>query len=78
MDLRGLLEQEESEPEVNIVNEIVNRLRRDDTLLEPLRHQVIKEEKPVDWEQIQKVIVYVLITASFMGFGVMFAMWIAP
>jgi hypothetical protein len=62
---------------MNIVNEIITRLRRDDTLLEPLRHQVIKEEKPVDWEQIQKVIVYVLITASVLGFGVMVAMWIA-
>ena len=61
-----------------MIKQIINMLRRDDERLEPLRHQVIKEEKPVDWEQIQKVIVYVLITASFMGFGVMVAMWIAP
>jgi hypothetical protein len=61
-----------------MIKQIINMLRRDDQLLEPLRHQVIKEEKPVDWEQIQKVIVYVLITASFIGFGVMVAMWIAP
>ena len=78
MDLRGLLEPKEGKHEMNIVNEIITRLRRDDTLLEPLRHQVQQQERPVDWEQIQKVIVYVLITASFMGFGVMVAMWIAP
>lgn len=63
---------------MNIVNEIITRLRRDDQRLELLRREIEQQEKPVDWEQIQKVIVYVLITASFMGFGVMFAMWIAP
>jgi len=62
---------------MNIVNEIITRLRRDDTLLEPLRREIQQQEKPVDWEQIQKVIFYVLITASVMGFGVMVAMWIA-
>lgn len=63
---------------MNIVNEIITRLRRDDQRLELLRREIEQQEKPVDWEQIQKVIVYVLITASFMGFGVMVAMWIAP
>jgi hypothetical protein len=62
---------------MNIVNEIITRLRRDDQRLELLRREIEQKEKPVDWEQIQKVIVYVLITASVMGFGVMVAMWIA-
>jgi hypothetical protein len=62
---------------MNIVNEIITRLRRDDQRLELLRREIEQKEKPVDWEQIQKVIVYVLITASVMGFGVMLAMWIA-
>lgn len=63
---------------MNIVNEIITRLRRDDQRLELLRREIEQQERPVDWEQIQKVIVYVLIAASFMGFGVMVAMWIAP
>jgi hypothetical protein len=62
---------------MNIVNEIITRLRRDDQRLELLRRQVQQQEKPVDWEQIQKVIVYVLIIISVMGFGSMVAMWIA-
>jgi hypothetical protein len=62
---------------MNIVNEIITRLRRDDQRLELLRREIEQQEKPVDWEQIQKVIFYVLITASVMGFGVMVAMWIA-
>ena len=61
-----------------MINRFITWLRRDDQMLEPLRREIQQKEKPVDWEQIQKVIVYVLITASVMGFGVMFAMWIAP
>jgi Tfp pilus assembly protein PilO len=61
-----------------MINRLITWLRRDDDRLEPLRREIQQKEKPVDWEQIQKVIVYVLITASVMGFGVMFAMWIAP
>jgi hypothetical protein len=61
-----------------MIKQIINMLRRDDERLEPLRREVQQQDRPVDWEQIQKVIVYVLITASFMGFGVMVAMWIAP
>jgi len=60
-----------------MINRLITWLRRDDDRLEPLRREIQQKEKPVDWEQIQKVIVYVLITASVMGFGVMFAMWIA-
>ncbi len=63
---------------MNIVNEIVNRLRRDDQLLEPLRHQVIKEEKPVDWEKLQLYLVTVIVATAIVGLGVMFVMWIAP
>jgi len=61
-----------------MIKQIITWLRRDDERLEILRREIQQKEKPVDWEQIQKVIVYVLITASVMGFGVMFAMWIAP
>ena len=60
-----------------MINRFITWLRRDDQLLEPLRKQVEQQEKPVDWEQIQKWIVYVLIAAGVMGFGVMVAMWIS-
>ena len=60
-----------------MINRFITWLRRDDDRLEPLRKQVEQQEKPVDWEQIQKWIVYVLIAAGVMGFGVMVAMWIS-
>jgi len=61
-----------------MIKQIITWLRRDDERLEPLRQEIQQQEKPVDWEQIQKWIVYVLITAGVMGFGAMVAMWIAP
>lgn len=61
-----------------MINRIITWLRRDDQMLEPLRKQVEQQDKNMDWEQIQKWIVYVLITAGVMGFGAMVAMWIAP
>ena len=60
-----------------MINRLITWLRRDDERLEPLRREIQQKEKPVDWEQIQKWIVYVLITAGVMGFGVMVAMWIS-
>ena len=60
-----------------MIKQIITWLRRDDLRLEPLRREIQQKEKPVDWEQIQKWIVYVLIAAGVMGFGVMVAMWIS-
>lgn len=60
-----------------MINRIITWLRRNDEMLEPLRKQIEQQEKPVDWEQIQKWIVYILIIAGVMGFGVMVAMWIS-
>ena len=60
-----------------MIKQIITWLRRDDDRLEPLRREIQQKEKPVDWEQIQKWIVYVLIAAGVMGFGVMVAMWIS-
>jgi len=61
-----------------MIKQIITWLRRDDERLEILRREIQQKEKPMDWEHIQKWIVYVLIAAGVMGFGVMFAMWIAP
>ena len=60
-----------------MIKQIVTWLRRNDEMLEPLRKQIQQQEKPVDWEQLQKWIVYILIIAGIMGFGVMVAMWIS-
>lgn len=54
---------------MNIVNEIITRLRRDDTLLEPLRRQVEQQEKEMDWETLHRGIVYVLVIAALVGFA---------
>jgi hypothetical protein len=60
-----------------MINRFITWLRRDDERLEILRREIQQKEKHMDWEQIQKVIVYVLIAAGVMGFGVMVAMWIS-
>lgn len=54
---------------MNLVNEIINRLRRDDELLEPLRRQVQQQEKQVDWEKVQMLIVYILFAVAMVGFA---------
>jgi len=59
-----------------MIKQIITWLRRDDERLEILRREIQQKEKPMDWEHIQKWIVYVLIAAGVMGFGVMVAMWI--
>ena len=60
-----------------MINRFITWLRRDDERLEILRREIQQKEKPMDWEQIQKWIVYVLIAAGVIGFGVMVAMWIS-
>jgi hypothetical protein len=60
-----------------MIKQIITWLRRDDERLEILRREIQQKEKPMDWEQIQKWIVYVLIAAGVIGFGVMVAMWIS-
>lgn len=60
-----------------MINQIITWLRRDDERLELLRKQIEQQEGEMDWELLQKWIVYILVTAGFVGFGVMVAMWIS-
>jgi hypothetical protein len=60
-----------------MIEQIITWLRRDDERLEILRREVRQQEVEMDWELIQKWIVYILITAGTVGFGVMVAMWIS-
>ena len=60
-----------------MIKQIITWLRRDDERLEILRREIQQKEKHMEWEQIQKVIVYVLIGSATIGFGVMAAMWIS-
>ena len=59
-----------------MINRFITWLRRDDQLLEPLRKQIEQQEKQVDWENLQKAIIYLILGTATIGFGVMFAMWI--
>ena len=52
-----------------MIKQIITWLRRNDEMLEPLRKKVEQQDKNMDWEHIQKWIVYVLIAAGVMGFG---------
>lgn len=60
-----------------MINRIITWLRRDDQELEWLRREIQQQEKPMDWENLQKAIIYLILGTATIGFGVMFAMWIS-
>ena len=59
-----------------MINRFITWLRRDDERLDILRKQIEQQEKQVDWENLQKAIIYLILGTATVGFGVMFAMWI--
>lgn len=59
-----------------MINRFITWLRRDDQELEWLRRDVQQQEKQVDWENLQKAIIYLILGTATIGFGVMLAMWI--
>ena len=61
-----------------MINEFITWLRRDDQNLEWLRRDVQQKEKPMDWDELQRICLYVIYITIVMGFGVLLAMWIAP
>ena len=59
-----------------MINRFITWLRRDDQLLEPLRKQIEQQEKNMDWDDLQKICLYVIYMTIVMGTGLIFAFWI--
>ena len=60
-----------------MINRFITWLRRDDERLEILRREIEQKEKPVEWDDLQKICLYVIYIAIIMGVGVLVAMWIS-
>lgn len=59
-----------------MINRIITWLRRNDQMLEPLRREIQQKEKPMDWDQLQTICLYVIYITIIMGFGLLVAFWI--
>ena len=59
-----------------MINRIITWLRRNDERLEPLRREIQQKEKPMDWDDLQKICLYVIYITIIMGFGLLVAFWI--
>jgi len=59
-----------------MINRFIAWLRRDDQLLEPLRREIQQKEKPMDWDDLQTICLYVIYMTIVMGFGLLVAFWI--
>ena len=59
-----------------MINRFITWLRRDDLRLEPLRREIQQKEKPMDWDDLQRICLYVIYMAIIMGTGLLFAFWI--
>lgn len=59
-----------------MINRFITWLRRDDERLEPLRREIQQKEKPMDWDDLQKICLYVIYMTIVMGCGLLIAFWI--
>jgi hypothetical protein len=59
-----------------MINRFITWLRRDDDRLEPLRREIQQKEKPMDWEKIQILIIYILAAVSLVGLAFMFTIFL--
>ena len=59
-----------------MIKQIITWLRRDDDRLEPLRREIQQKEKNMDWDDLQKICLYVIYMTIVMGTGLIFAFWI--
>jgi hypothetical protein len=59
-----------------MIKQIITWLRRDDERLEILRREIQQKEKPMDWDDLQKICLYVIYITIIMGFGLLVAFWI--
>ena len=59
-----------------MINRFITWLRRDDERLEPLRREIQQQEKPMDWDDLQTICLYVIYMTIVMGCGLLIAFWI--
>ena len=59
-----------------MINRFITWLRRDDERLEPLRREIQQKEKNMEWDDLQKICLYVIYITIIMGFGLLVAFWI--
>lgn len=59
-----------------MINQLITWLRRDDQRLEPLRREIQQQEKPMDWDDLQTICLYVIYMTIIMGTGLLIAFWI--
>ena len=59
-----------------MINRFITWLRRDDQLLEPLRREIQQKEKNMEWDDLQKICLYVIYITIVMGCGLLVAFWI--
>ena len=60
-----------------MIKQIITWLRRDDQLLEPLRREIQQKEQNMDWDDLQKICLYVIYITIIMGFGLLIGIWAA-
>ena len=59
-----------------MINRFITWLRRDDERLEILRREIRQQEKPMEWDDLQKICLYVIYITIIMGCGLLVAFWI--
>ncbi len=59
-----------------MINRFITWLRRDDQLLEPLRREIQQKEKNMEWDDLQRICLYVIYITIIMGCGLLIAFWI--
>ena len=59
-----------------MIHRFITWLRRDDEMLEPLRKQIEQRDKNMDWDDLQRICLYIIYMAIIMGTGLILAFWI--
>ena len=59
-----------------MINQFITWLRRDDERLEPLRREIQQKEKNMEWDDLQKICLYVIYMTIILGVGLLIAFWI--
>ena len=60
-----------------MIKQIITWLRRDDQRLEILRREIQQKEQNMDWDDLQKICLYVIYITIIMGFGLLIGIWAA-